>query len=170
MLEIAVVDSPVGGLAVAAHDGRVCALAFGGLTEASAVVKRWFPDEPLVRHEDPAGTVSALARYFCGDLGSLDALPVKLHGTPFQQRVWQQLRTISAGRTASYAEIARAIGAPAAVRAVGAANGSNPVALIIPCHRIIGSDGRLTGYGGGLDRKRWLLDHESRSRRLVFPT
>ena len=159
MLEIAVVDSPVGGLAVVAHDGQVCALAFGGVKEAAAVVKRWFPDEPFARHHDPAGTVSALARYFDGDLEALDALPVKLHGTPFQKRVWQQLRTVPAGRTASYAEIARAIGTPAAVRAVGAANGSNPVALIVPCHRIIGSDGRLTGYGGGLDRKRWLLDH-----------
>ena len=169
MLEIARVDSPVGPLTLAAHEGRVCALSFGRAGETASVVRRWYPDETVVTESrDPGGTVTALTRYFDGDLDALDALAIELHGTAFQQRVWQQLRTVSAGRTASYADIARAIGAPAAVRAVGAANGSNPVALIVPCHRIIGSNGRLTGYGGGLDRKRWLLDHEARASRLSF--
>jgi methylated-DNA-[protein]-cysteine S-methyltransferase len=83
-----------------------------------------------------------------------------MNGTPFQQRVWAALQTIRAGKTASYSEIAERIGAPTAVRAVGAANGANPVAIVVPCHRIIGSKGALTGYGGGLKRKEWLLRHE----------
>ena len=126
-----------------------------------AAVQRWYPDEPVETAPDPAGAITALRSYFRGALDALDGIPVELHGTPFQRRVWQQLRTVRAGTTSSYSNIARAIGAPAAVRAVGAANGANPVALIVPCHRIIGADGRLTGYGGGLDRKRWLLEHEA---------
>ena len=83
-----------------------------------------------------------------------------MNGTPFQKRVWDALRQVPAGKTATYAEIAVLIGSPAAVRAVGAANGANPVAVVVPCHRIIGSNGTLTGYGGGLKRKEWLLRHE----------
>ena len=83
-----------------------------------------------------------------------------MNGTPFQKRVWEALRTVPAGKTASYAELAVRVGSPAAVRAVGAANGANPVAIVVPCHRIIGSNGTLTGYGGGLERKTWLLRHE----------
>ena len=107
-----------------------------------------------------------LSRYFDGDLASLDEIDVELHGTAFQQRVWNALRTVTVGTTTSYAELARRVGAPAAVRAVGAANGANPVAVVLPCHRIIGSNGSLTGYGGGLERKRWLLHHEGVSRTL----
>jgi len=101
-----------------------------------------------------------LSRYFDGECGVIDTVAVELNGTDFQKSVWQALRRIPCGSTISYAELARRIGAPAAVRAVGVANGANPVALVVPCHRVIGSDGSLTGYGGGLDRKRWLLDHE----------
>ena len=102
-----------------------------------------------------------LAAYFAGDLRSFD-LPLALEGTPFQRQVWQQLLSVDYGQTASYQAIAEAIDNPKAVRAVGAANGRNPVAIIVPCHRIIGSGGRpkLTGYGGGLWRKEWLLRHE----------
>jgi methylated-DNA-[protein]-cysteine S-methyltransferase len=99
-------------------------------------------------------------RYFKGEVGALDAIPVELNGTPFQRSVWHALRRIPGGTTISYAELAKRIGEPTAVRAVGTANGANPVAVIVPCHRVIGSDGRLTGYGGGLDRKQWLLQHE----------
>ena len=99
-------------------------------------------------------------------MASLDEVDVELHGTDFQQRVWHALRSVAAGTTSSYAELARKVGAPAAVRAVGAANGANPVAVVLPCHRIIGSNGTLTGYGGGLDRKRWLLNHEGVTRTL----
>jgi len=93
-------------------------------------------------------------------LDILETIEVELTGTPFQQRVWRALRNVHAGHTASYSEIAETIGAATAVRSVGAANGANPVALIVPCHRIIGSNGTLTGYGGGLKRKEWLLRHE----------
>ena len=97
---------------------------------------------------------------------SLDVVEVELHGTDFQRRVWLALRSVAACTTSSYAELARKVEAPAAVRAVGAANGANPVAIVLPCHRIIGSNGTLTGYGGGLDRKRWLLNHEGVTRTL----
>ena len=101
-----------------------------------------------------------LEAYFGGETTALDGLDVELNGTPFQRRVWEALRAVRAGQTASYGDVARSIGAPAAVRAVGAANGANPVAIVVPCHRIIGASGSLTGYGGGLERKRWLLQHE----------
>ena len=168
MIEVAAIDSPVGPLAIAAHDGRVCAVWFGAAAGMTAMVSRWYPDEPVTTTPDPAGSVTALHAYFSGALNAIDDVPVELHGTSFQQRVWQRLRAVRAGTTASYQDIARAIGAPNAVRAVGAANGANPVALIVPCHRIIGSNGTLTGYGGGLDRKRWLLAHEEKDDRLNF--
>jgi methylated-DNA-[protein]-cysteine S-methyltransferase len=136
--------------------------------EMTATLARRYPGETVAAAANPGGAAAALESYFSGELDALDEVPVELHGTPFQQRVWQRLRSVRAGTTASYLDIARGIGAPAAVRAVGAANGANPVALIVPCHRIIGSNGGLTGYGGGLDRKRWLLSHESRARMLRF--
>jgi methylated-DNA-[protein]-cysteine S-methyltransferase len=109
---------------------------------------------------DPHGLTSAFARYFTGELNAIDTLPVETAGTTFQREVWQALRTIPCGTTISYRELARKIGRPAAVRAVGLANGSNPIPIVVPCHRVIGSDGSLTGSGGGLERKRWLLEHE----------
>jgi len=107
-----------------------------------------------------SGLTEALERYFAGDLAAIDTLPVKTAGTPFQREVWHALREIPCGTTVSYAALARRIGRPNAVRAVGSANGSNPVGIVVPCHRVIGSDGSLTGYGGGIERKRWLLRHE----------
>lgn len=106
------------------------------------------------------GIVASLTRYFAGDATALDGIPVDPEGTEFQLRVWKALRKIPSGRTMSYAELARRIGSPKAVRAVALCNARNPIALVVPCHRVIGSDGSLTGYGGGLDRKRWLLEHE----------
>ena len=102
----------------------------------------------------------AIARYFAGELDAIDALPVRTAGTPFQREVWGALRAIPCGATVSYGELAQQIGRPTAVRAVGLANGSNPVGVIVPCHRVIASDGSLSGYGGGIERKRWLLAHE----------
>jgi methylated-DNA-[protein]-cysteine S-methyltransferase len=99
--------------------------------------------------------------YFDGDVRALDALPVKTQGTAFQSEVWAALRAIPVGQTRSYGQLAAAIGRPSAVRAVGLANGSNPVGVIVPCHRVIGANGTLTGYAGGLERKRWLLAHEA---------
>ena len=111
---------------------------------------------------DPFGLSSAIDAYMQGNVHAIDVLPVAFCGTPFQEKVWHALRTIPAGETLSYGGLARQIGEPKAVRAVGLANGSNPVALVVPCHRVIGSDGSLTGYGGGLERKKWLLAHEAR--------
>ena len=105
----------------------------------------------------------AISRYFEGELAAIDTLPVETGGTPFQRDVWRALRNIRCGTTISYAQVAEQIGRPAAVRAVGSANGSNPIGVVVPCHRVIGADGSLTGYGGGLERKRWLLKHEGAS-------
>ena len=109
---------------------------------------------------DPGGYTRALGHYFKGDLAAIDELPVETAGTPFQTAVWRALRQIPTSHTISYAELARRIGLPKAVRAAGLANGQNPISIVVPCHRVIGSDGRLTGYGGGLPRKQWLLEHE----------
>jgi len=113
---------------------------------------------------NPNGLADAISSYFAGELEAINALPVKTGGTSFQREVWQALREIPCGTTISYAQLAERIGRPAAVRAVGLANGSNPVGVVIPCHRVIGSDGSLAGYGGGVERKRWLLEHEKQVR------
>ncbi len=104
----------------------------------------------------------ALLDYFDGDVRAIDALDVATGGTDFQRQVWRALRDVSGGQSISYGALANRIARPAAVRAVGAANGANPIGIVVPCHRIVGADAALTGYGGGLHRKRWLLDHEAR--------
>lgn len=114
----------------------------------------------LTPARDPGGLTSAMRRYFAGDIAILRSLPVATSGTPFQTSVWRALRRIKDGTTISYAELATRIGKPRAVRAAGLANGQNPISIVVPCHRVIGSNGSLTGYGGGLDRKQWLLAHE----------
>jgi methylated-DNA-[protein]-cysteine S-methyltransferase len=114
----------------------------------------------LERARNPNGLTDAIRSYFAGELEAIDILPVQAAGTPFQREVWRALRQIPCGTTISYGELAARIGRPRAVRAVGLANGSNPVGVIVPCHRVIGADGSLTGYGGGIERKRWLLEHE----------
>jgi O-6-methylguanine DNA methyltransferase len=108
----------------------------------------------------PESIKTALDAYFAGELTAVDAIQVATGGTEFQRRVWQELRKIPAGTTKSYGQIAASLGCPSASRAVGAANGSNPIAIVVPCHRVIGANGALTGYGGGLARKQWLLEHE----------
>jgi methylated-DNA-[protein]-cysteine S-methyltransferase len=123
---------------------------------------RSYGDAELVAQHDPFGHIAALERYFDGDMTALDAIPVAFRGTSFQRKVWAALRHIAAGTTLSYGALAQRIGEPTAVRAVGLANGRNPIGVVVPCHRVIGSDGSLTGYGGGLPRKRWLLEHEAR--------
>jgi methylated-DNA-[protein]-cysteine S-methyltransferase len=103
---------------------------------------------------------AALSRYFAGELDALNAIPWRAGGTAFQRNVWTALQSIPAGTTLSYGALATKLDAPKAVRAVGHANGANPISVVVPCHRVIGANGSLTGYGGGLDRKRWLLEHE----------
>jgi methylated-DNA-[protein]-cysteine S-methyltransferase len=168
-IDVATVPSPVGELTIAASGDRVCLVHFGTASpKLLSKLTTWYPDATTRTAGDPAGAVSVLRRYFAGDLDALDEIAVELHGTPFQTRVWTALRDVRAGTTISYAQLATRIGSPAAVRAVGAANGANPVAVVLPCHRIIGTNGSLTGYGGGLDRKRWLLDHEGVVARTLF--
>src|SRR6516165_7633693 len=108
----------------------------------------------------PAPIRRAISDYFLGDLCAINSIPVTTGGTSFQREVWAALRTIQAGTTLSYGALARQLGRPKSVRAVGLANAANPVAIVVPCHRVIGTDGSLTGYGGGISRKRWLLTHE----------
>lgn len=109
---------------------------------------------------DPGGLTKAMRAYFKGDIDAIDKLPVETTGTDFQRSVWRSLRKIRRGKTISYAELACRIGKPRAIRAAGLANGQNPISIVVPCHRVIGSNGTLTGYGGGLPRKKWLLQHE----------
>lgn len=114
----------------------------------------------LTSRRGPSEVSRAIEAYFSGEIRALAALPVATGGSPFQRDVWRALRRIAPGTTVSYGELAARIGRPRAVRAVGLANGQNPIGLIVPCHRVIGANGALTGYAGGLDRKRWLLQHE----------
>lgn len=114
----------------------------------------------LKRARNPGGHGAALRAYFAGDLAAIDKLTVADGGTPFQRLVWRNLRKVKAGTTMSYSDFAKRIGKPAAIRAVGAANGANPISVVVPCHRLVGADGSLTKYGGGLHRKQWLLEHE----------
>lgn len=168
MIRIDTCDTPIGPLTTAERGTRVCLLHFGADGPSiDQTLERWYPGEPRARQSLP-GITALLARYFTGEIGVLDTIPVELNGTPFQKTVWQALRRIPGGTTISYAELAKRIGEPAAVRAVGTANGANPVAVIVPCHRVIGSNGSLTGYGGGLDRKQWLLEHEGVLSRSLF--
>ena len=122
---------------------------------------RRFGEVKIARTKDPAQVITRMRAYLRGDLDALDAIEVDTGGTEFQQQVWTMLRKMAKpGKTITYGELARAVGAPNASRAVGAANGQNPISIVIPCHRVIGSTGALTGYGGGMPRKEWLLAHE----------
>jgi methylated-DNA-[protein]-cysteine S-methyltransferase len=163
-LDFGTIPSPLGNILLATDPATraVCALDFDDCQERMERLLdlRFGHACELVPTLDPGGHTDAIRSYFSGHLDALAELPVDTGGTEFQQAVWRELRRIPAGHTRSYAEVANAIGRPAATRAVGAANGRNPVALIIPCHRVVGADGALTGYAGGLSRKRWLLNYE----------
>jgi methylated-DNA-[protein]-cysteine S-methyltransferase len=159
MLLVDEISSPIGRIAIAARAGRLCALEFGRVRLARQLTAR-YPDLPRTRVRDPFGLSAMIRAYLAGDLTAVDRVAVETGGTPFQQRVWRALRRIPAGGTMTYGALARSLGLSAAARAVGAANGRNPISLVVPCHRLIGSDAALTGYGGGLWRKRWLLRHE----------
>jgi methylated-DNA-[protein]-cysteine S-methyltransferase len=132
-----------------------------------AMLEKQYPSCELVRGEIPREIRDALAAYFDGELTAIDRIPVEAIGSEFQQRVWAELRKIPVGTTTSYGALAQKLGKPGASRAVGLANGSNPVGVVVPCHRVIGADGTLTGYGGGLPRKRWLLEHEGALLQLI---
>ena len=124
--------------------------------------------EHMQKVKNPHGLSAAITRYFEGEITAIDTLPTATNGTEFQLDVWIALRRIPPGTTISYGQLAEQIGRPAAVRAVGLANGSNPVGIVVPCHRVIGANGKLTGYGGGLHRKEWLLRHEAQWSSPLF--
>jgi methylated-DNA-[protein]-cysteine S-methyltransferase len=163
-LFVARLPSPLGALRLIwDEDARVRALDFDDYEPRMhhLLDVHYGSERPcLIDTPAPAQVATRLASYFDGELRALDDVEVMCGGSPFQKDVWRALRKIPAGSTLSYGELAKAIGRPAAVRAVGAANGANPIAIIVPCHRVIGANGTLTGYGGGIDRKRWLLAHE----------
>jgi methylated-DNA-[protein]-cysteine S-methyltransferase len=149
-----VVDSPVGPLTLVARDGA--------LTGLYMERQRYRPADELFGDPDPEpfdAVIAQLAEYFAGERAEFD-VPLAMAGTPFQREVWAQLREIPFGVTVSYGELADRLGRPKSARAVGLANGRNPISIIVPCHRVIGADGSLTGYGWGVDRKEWLLRHE----------
>ena len=147
---------------------RVC-VSEAGLVQVVYIAAEAGSELPTTENLMVAEACRQLAAYFEGRLTVFD-LPLAPEGTPFQQRVWQAVRQVPFGHTATYAEIAESLGTPLAARAVGAANGRNPLWLLTPCHRIIGRTGSLTGYAGGLDRKQWLLRHEARcSGATLFP-
>jgi methylated-DNA-[protein]-cysteine S-methyltransferase len=162
LLTIDRLSSPIGTLLlVSDDDGTVRALDFNDCEDRMLrLLKVHYGDTTLAPGPAPAPGRRALDAYFEGDLAAIDDVPVATGGTPFQHAIWAALRRIPAGTTTSYAVLATTIGRPSAMRAVGLAVGSNPVAVIVPCHRVIGADHSLTGYGGGLPRKRWLLAHE----------
>ena len=158
------IDTPIGQMIVIAdHDGNLRVVDW---TDHEARMLKFLDRYygkgkfKLTPARNPGGLSEAIGQYFAGDLTVIDKIPTKTNGTAFQRQVWQALREIPCGTTISYGELAKRIGRPKAVRAVGLANGSNPVGVIVPCHRVIGSNGSLTGYGGGMPRKKWLLEHE----------
>jgi methylated-DNA-[protein]-cysteine S-methyltransferase len=173
-----VIGTPLGEMLALAGDEGLCALEFiqvkkrqtpaskERLTRLQARLRRWFPPHDIVDEDTAvfARTRAWLSKYFASEVADVGDLPIDMHGAPFEKRVWQALLEIPAGETMSYGGIAKKLGSAGASRAVGAANGANPIAIIVPCHRVIGSSGSLTGYGGGLERKTWLLDHERRWR------
>jgi methylated-DNA-[protein]-cysteine S-methyltransferase len=161
-----IVPSPVGDLLLAAEDAGLTGVCFAPHAGRYGPAADWLPAERAAGSA-PASVLAAaraqLDAYFAGERTAFD-LPLAPRGTPFQQRVWSALREIAFGETISYLELARRVGDVRAVRAVGGANGRNPIPVIVPCHRVIGADGSLTGFGGGIERKRWLLRHEGALR------
>ncbi len=153
--------SPIGTLLAVSDSDHLHAVEFGDYeTRLRTLLKRRLGAAALIEGEDPLGVESAFRRYFKGDLLALDGVPVAFTGTPFQSQIWLSLQEIPAGKTVTYAALAALVGNNGAARAVGFAVGQNPIAVVVPCHRVLGTSGALTGYAGGIARKRWLLNHE----------
>lgn len=158
-MEMMTMRTPIGTLGLFAEDDQLVGLS---------LPDRPAPTGPRRRTAVLVRAAAQLDEYFAGERRDFD-LPLAPRGTPFQVAVWRALARIQFGETCSYGELARTVGRPSASRAVGAANGANPIAIILPCHRVIGASGTLTGYGGGLPLKRWLLDHERGSVQPSLP-
>ncbi len=160
------IDTPTGRmLMVTLDDGRLCALDWEDHEDRMRQLLRRYNGGGfrLCERSRVSNAARALQAYFEGDFAAIAGLPTAARGTDFQCEVWEALRSIPIGTTTSYGALAAQIGRPKAMRAVGLANGANPISIVVPCHRVIGADSSLTGYGGGLERKRWLLAHESRA-------
>lgn len=155
------IESELGEIVVVAAGDQLCAVDFAEYGERlqRSLQRRYgaYVCEPRV---NPIGSCDRIRAYLSGELDSLSHIPITQTGTPFQQQVWSQLRRIPAGQTLTYSQLASQIGRPKASRAVGRANACNPIMIVVPCHRIVGTQNQLTGYAGGLERKRWLLEHE----------
>ena len=150
-------------LIVTDSEGVLRALEFGDHeSRMDRLLREHYGEYTLEERVAPALLTQVLRAYFDGEIDAVNDLPVATGGTSFQREVWNALRTIPGGTTMSYGELAAKVGRPKASRAVGAANGSNPIPIVVPCHRVIGANGTITGYGGGLAHKKWLLDHEAR--------
>jgi methylated-DNA-[protein]-cysteine S-methyltransferase len=155
------IESPIGKIAIVVDEHRLCALDFANYeARMMSLLAQRYDSVELVPHRNPLGFTERLQAYLAGDLTSLADIPVKMGGTAFQQQIWAKLREIPIGETWTYGQLAKSIDRPTASRAVGMANSLNPIAIVVPCHRVIGAKGKLTGYAGGLDRKSWLLQHE----------
>jgi methylated-DNA-[protein]-cysteine S-methyltransferase len=155
------IQTPIGAVTLVVLKGKLVFVDFeGNEARMKRLLTARFGSYRLESVRDPHGFSIRLSAYFAGDLGSLRDIPVSTGGTPLQAQVWNTLREIPTGETLSYGRLAARIGKPGAVRAVGTINSLNPISIVLPCHRVIGVNGDLTGYAGGLDRKRWLLTHE----------
>jgi methylated-DNA-[protein]-cysteine S-methyltransferase len=154
-------DSALGKILLVSDGERLCALDYADYeSRMLTLLKRHYADFQLREMIDPQGFSSLITAYLAGDLACIDRIPVSTGGTAFQQQVWSALRTIPPGTVRTYGELAAQLGKPTAARAVGMTNALNPIAIVVPCHRLLGANGALTGYAGGLERKRWLLQHE----------
>jgi len=162
-------ESPIGTIVLISDGEALRVLDFVDCDERMQRLLRihYGEQKPVVGSRESLHVKRQVEAYFAGDLTSIDAIAVRTEGTPFQKLVWAELRHIPASTTISYGELAKRIGRPNASRAVGLANGSNPIAIVVPCHRVIGANGSLTGYGGGMERKRWLLAHEGAQQLLA---
>jgi methylated-DNA-[protein]-cysteine S-methyltransferase len=155
------VASPIGTILVAARDGRLCALDFEDCRDRMlSLLRRRDRELEFMSSPNPFGISGRVRAYLGGDLEALDVVAVETGGTELQQRVWGALRRIPGGSTVTYSDLAAVVGRPCAARAIGSINALNPIAIAVPCHRVIGRDSSLTGYAGGVWRKRWLLAHE----------
>ncbi len=162
--------SPLGPLLlVTDSDGRLRALEFADLeSRMSRLLREHYGAYTLANAAAPISLSRALAGYFNGEIDAIGEIPTATGGTPFQREVWHSLRTIPAGTTTSYGQLAAKIGRAGSARAVGAANGANPIPIVVPCHRVIGANGALTGFASGLPRKSWLLKHEGKHAEAIL--
>jgi methylated-DNA-[protein]-cysteine S-methyltransferase len=156
------INSAIGIVFIVSDGTSLCAIDFNDYEHRMRkLLSQRYNEYELVEKFNPQGFSDRLQAYFQRDFSALNDLPINPGGTEFQQQVWLALRSIPVGKTWTYGELAQHLGKPTAARAVGMANSLNPIGIVLPCHRVVGANGKLTGYAGGLERKRWLLEHES---------